>query len=163
MKKEEKNKIYISTLVIFWILFALFILTAFLSIFSMYLTEYDYYLYLPFFSFFIGWKFLLVMLIQSSLGIALIIIASVAKFTKISKAFLILVGSSTACIFFSIIFLSTIVYSLFIAIFGESYNSGWAANGTIILFQLAFLIGAIGYMVLSAKKKVIIKENKNKK
>ncbi len=156
--KKGKNKIYISTILIFWIIFAFFILTTYLSIFSMYLTSYGYYSYLPLFSFFIGWKFLFVMLIQAFLGIALIFLASRAKFTKISKAFLIITGSSAACIFFSITSLSWIVYGLFKTLFEESSNSGWAANGTIILFQLAFLIGAIGSIVLIVKKKVIVKE-----
>ena len=156
--KKGKNKIYISTILIFWIIFAFFILTTYLSIFSMYLTSYGYYSYLPLFSFFIGWKFLFVMLIQAFLGIALIFLASRAKFTKISKAFLIIMGSSAACIFYSIISLSWIVHGFFIELFGESSNSGWAANGTIILFQLILLVGAIGSMVLIAKKKVIVKD-----
>jgi hypothetical protein len=124
----------------------------------MYLTSYGYYSYLPLLSFFIGWKFIFVMLIQTFLGIALIILASIAKFTKIYKAFLIIMGSSAACIFFSIISFGWIVYSLFIQLFGESPKSGLAVNGTIILFQLAFLVTAIGSMVLIAKKKVIVKE-----
>jgi len=154
MVQEEKNKIYISTIVIFWVLFACFILSTYLSIFSMYLTSYGYYSYLPLLSFFIGWKFLFVMLIQTFLGIALIILASIEKITKISKAFLILSGSSAVCIFFSIVSFSLIVYSLFIKLFGESSKSGWAANGAIILFQLTFLIGAIGSIVL-LKPKII--------
>lgn len=158
MIQEEKNKIYISTIVIFWIIFALFILTTYLSIFNMYLTSYGYYSYLPLLSFFIGWKFLFIMLMQTFLGVILIILTSIAKFTKISKTFLIFTGSSAACIFFSIISLSWIVHSLFIQLFGESSNSGWAANEIIILFQLAFLVGAIGSIVLIAKKKVIVKE-----
>ena len=100
--QEEKNKIYISTLVIFWITFAFFILTTYLSIFSMYLTNYGYYSYLPLLSFSIGWKFLFVMLLQTFLGLALIILASRAKLTKILKAFFILTGASAACIFFSL-------------------------------------------------------------
>jgi hypothetical protein len=123
----------------------------------MYLTSYGYYSYLPLFSFFMGWKFLFVMLMQAFLGIALIILASIAKSTKISKVFLILMGSSAACIFFSIIFFGTIVYMLFIKLFGESSRSGWAANGITILFQLAFLLSAAGSLVLMAKKRVIVK------
>ena len=156
--QKEKNKIYLSTIVIFWIIFAFFILTTYLSIFSMYLTSYGFYSYLPLLSFFIAWKFLFVMLIQTFLGIVLIFLTSRAKFTKISKVFLIVTGSSAACIFFSIISLAWIVNGLFIGLFGENSNSGWAANGTIILFQLALLVGAIGSIVLIAKKKVIVKE-----
>ena len=156
--QEEKNKIYISTILIFWILFVFFILTTYLSVFSMYLTSYGFYSYLPLLSFFIGWKFLFVMLLQTILGIILVILASRAKFTKIYKAFLILTGSSAVFIFFSIISLAWIVHSTYIALFGENLNNGWVANGTIILFQLAFLVGAIGSIVLIAKKKVIVKE-----
>ena len=156
MVQKGKNKIYISTIVIFWIIFAFFILTTYLSIFSMYLTSYGFYSYLPLLPFFIGWKFLFVMLIQALLGIALIFLVSRAKFTKISKAFLIITGSSAACIIFSITSLSWIVYGLFVELFGASPNSGWAANGTIILFQLALLAGAIGSIVLMTKKKVIL-------
>ncbi len=154
----EKNRINISAIVIFWILSALFILTTYLSIFSMYLTSYGFYSYLPFFSFFIGWKFLFVMLIQAILGIILIILASRAKFIKILKAFLILTGSSAVFIFFSIISLAWIVHGLYIALFGQSPDAGWVANGTVILFQLAFLVGAIGSIVLLTKKDVIVKE-----
>ena len=153
--QEEKNKIYISTLVIFWITFAFFILTTYLSIFSMYLTSYGYYSYLPLLSFSIGWKFLFVMLLQTFLGLALIILASRAKLTKIFKAFFILTGASAACIFFSINLLGWIVYMLFIKLFGESSKSGWVVNGVVILFQLALLVGAVGSIVLIAKKKVI--------
>lgn len=156
--QEEKNKIYISAIVIFWILFVFFILTIYLSIFSMYLTSYGFYSYLPLLSFFTGWKFLFVMLLQTILGIILVILASRAKLTKIYKAFLILTGSSAVFIFFSIISLAWIVHSLYIALFGESLNTGWVANGTIILFQLVFLVGAIGSIVLIAMKKVIVKE-----
>ena len=154
--QEEKNKIYISTLVIFWITFVFFILTTYLSIFSMYLTSYGYYSYLPLLSFFMGWKFLFVMLLQTFLGLALIILASRAKLTKISKAFLILTGSSAACIFFSINTFGWIVYMLFIKLFGESSKSGWVVNGVVILFQLTLLVGAVSSIVLIAKKKVKI-------
>ena len=85
----------------------------------------------------------------------MIILASIAKLTKSSKAFLILTGVSAACIFFSIISFGWIVYMLFIKLFGESSKSGWIVNGVVILFQLALLIGAVGSIVLTAKKKVI--------
>jgi hypothetical protein len=88
------------------------------------------------------------------LGVALIILASIEKITKILKAFLIFYGLSAACIFFSIISFGLIVYSLFIKLFGKSCKNVWVANGTIILIQFTFLIGAIGSMVLIAKKRV---------
>ena len=123
----------------------------------MYLTSYGYYSYLPLLPFFVGGKFLFVMLIQVFLGIALIILALMAKFTKISKIFLIITGSSAACIFFSIVSLAWIIQSLFVGLFGESSSSGWAANGVVILFQIALLVGAIGSVVLIVKKKIQIK------
>lgn len=158
MIQVEKNRINISVIIIFWILFVFFILTTYLSIFSMYLTSYGFYSYLPFLSFFIGWKFLFAMLIQAILGIILIILASRKKYIKNLKAFLILTGSSAVFIFLSIVSLAWIVHNLYIALFGESSNTGWIANGTVILFQLVFLVGAIGSMVLLKKKDVIVKE-----
>ena len=158
MIQVEKNSINISAIIIFWIIFAFFILTTYLSIFSMYLTSYGFYSYLPLLSFFIGWKFLFVILIQAILGIILIILASRGKFIKNLKAFFILTGSSAVIIFLSIVSLAWIVHNLYIVLFGENPNTGWIANGTVILFQLAFLIGAIGSIVLLTKKDVIVKE-----
>jgi hypothetical protein len=154
----EKNRINISVIIIFWITFVFFILTTYLSIFSMYLTSYGFYSYLPFLSFFIGWKFLFFILIQAILGIILIVLASKGKFIKNLKAFLMLTGSSSVFIFLSIVSLAWIVHNLYTVLFGENPNTGWVANGTVILFQLAFLVGAIGSMVLLTKKDVIVKE-----
>ena len=78
--EDKKNKIYISTLVIFWIIFAFFIL----NVSSMYLP------FIPFIGF-IGLPFNTVI---SLLGISLIILVVRAKITKISKAFFILTGAS---------------------------------------------------------------------
>ena len=150
----EKNRINISIIIIFWITFVFFILTAYLSIFSMYLTSYGFYSYLPFLSFFIGWKFLFVILLQAILGIILIVLASKGKFIKNLKAFLMLTGTSAVFIFLSIVSLAWIVHSLYTVLFGENPNTGWVANGTVILFQLAFLVGAIGSIVLLTRKDV---------
>jgi hypothetical protein len=98
------------------------------------------------------------MLIQAILGIILIILASRKKFIKNLKAFLILAGSSAVFIFLSIVSLAWIVHNLYIVLFGESPNAGWIANGIVILFQLTFLIGALGSIVLLTKKDVIVKE-----
>jgi len=154
----EKNRINISIIIIFWITFVFFILTTYLSIFSMYLTSYGFYSYLPFLSFFIGWKFLFVILLQAIMGIILIVLASKGKFLKNLKAFLILTGSSAVFIFLSIVSLAWIVSNLYTVLFGENPNTGWVANGTVILFQLAFLVGAIGSIVLLTRKDVIVKE-----
>jgi hypothetical protein len=158
MMQIEKNRINISVIIIFWITFVFFILTAYLSIFSMYLTSFGFYSYLPFFSFFIGWKFLFVILIQAILGIILIVLASKGKFIKNLKAFLILTGASAVFIFLSIVSLAWIVHNLYTVLFGENPDTGWVANGTVILFQLAFLVGAIGSIVLLTRKDVIVKE-----
>ena len=158
MVQVKKNRINNSVIMIFWTLSAFFILTTYLTIFSMYLTGFGFYSYLPFISFFTGWKFIIVILIQAVLGIILIILASRGKFIKDLKVFLILTGSSAVFIFFSIVSLAWIVHNLYIVLFGENPNTGWIANGTVILFQLAFLIGAIGSIVLLTKKDVIVKE-----
>jgi len=150
----EKNRINISIIIIFWITFVFFILTTYLSIFSMYLTSYGFYSYLPFLSFFIGWKFLFVILLQAILGIILIVLASKGKFIKNLKAFLMLTGTSAVFIFLSIVSLAWIVSNLYTVLFGENPNTGWVANGTVILFQLAFLVGAIGSIVLLTRKDV---------
>jgi len=158
MMQVEKNRINISVIITFWAVFAFYILTTYLSIFSMYLTSYGFYSYMPLLSFFVGWKFLLVMLIQAILGIILIILASRGKFFKNLKTFLILTGSSAVLIFLSIVFLAWIVHNLYIVLFGQNPNTGWVANGTVILFQSIFLSGAIGSIVLLTKKDVNIKE-----
>jgi len=150
----EKNRINISIIIIFWITFVFFILTTYLSIFSMYLTSYGFYSYLPFLSFFIGWKFLFVILLQAILGIILIVLASKGKFIKNLKAFLMLTGTSAVFIFLSIVSLAWIVSNLYTVLFGENPDTGWVANGTVILFQLAFLVGAIGSIVLLTRKDV---------
>ena len=150
----EKNRINISIIIIFWITFVFFILTTYLSIFSMYLTSYGFYSYLPFLSFFIGWKFLFVILLQAILGIILIVLASKGKFIKNLKAFLMLTGTSAVFIFLSIVSLAWIVSNLYTVLFGENPDNGWVANGTVILFQLAFLVGAIGSIVLLTRKDV---------
>jgi hypothetical protein len=72
--------------------------------------------------------------------------------------FLILTGSSAVFIFLSIVSLAWIVHNLYTVLFGENPYTGWIANGTVILFQLAFLVGAIGSIVLLTKKDVIVKE-----
>lgn len=144
---DRKNKIYISTVVIFWIIFAFFILMVSGMYFGM---------YLPFSNFFVG---IPVRVVLSLLGIALIVLAARARFTKISKAFFILTGSSALGIGLSID-LHNLVYALFIKLFGESF---WAGMGdepvffilATIVCPIALLVGAIGSIILVAKKKII--------
>lgn len=144
---DRKNKIYIFTVVIFWIIFAFFILMVSGMYFGM---------YLPFSNFFVG---IPVRVVLSLLGIALIVLAARARFTKISKAFFILTGSSALGIVLSID-LHNLVYALFIKLFGESF---WAGMGdepvffilATIVCPIALLVGAIGSMVFIVKKKII--------
>ena len=148
--EDKKNKIYISTVVIFWIIFAFFILIVSGMYFGM---------YLPFSNFFVGMP---VRVVLSLLGIALIVLAARARFTKISKAFFILTGSSALGIGLSID-LHNLVFALLIKLFGEGIWSGMGDEPVFfilatIICPLALLVGAIGSMVFIAKKKVIIKE-----
>lgn len=148
--EDKKNKIYISTVVIFWIIFAFFILMVSGMYFGM---------YLPFSNFFVGMP---VRVVLSLLGIALIVLAARARFTKISKAFFILTGSSALGIGLSID-LHNLVFALLIKLFGEGIWSGMGDEPVFfilatIVCPLALLVGAIGSMVFIAKKKVIIKE-----
>jgi hypothetical protein len=145
--QEGKNRIYISTLVIFWIIFAFFILT----VSGMFLS------FLPFARIFVGLPPIVVL---SILGIALIVLAAKAKFTKISKAFFILTGSSALGIGASMV-LHNLVYALLIKLFGEGL---WAGMGdepvffilATIVCPLGLLVGVIGCIVLLAKKKILI-------
>ena len=145
--EDKKNKIYISTVVIFWIIFAFFILMVSGMYFGM---------YLPFSNFFVGMP---VRVVLSLLGIALIVLAARARFTKISKAFFILTGSSALGIGLSID-LHNLVFALLIKLFGEGIWSGMGDEPVFfilatIVCPLALLVGAIGSMVFIAKKKVI--------
>jgi cytochrome b561 len=144
-----ENKIYQSTIVIFWIVVAFFIL-AISNIFIM--NEFDL---------FNRYLFFASGVILLFLGIALIVLAVKAKLTKISKAFFILTGASaTGMVIGSI--LHNLVYALFIKLFGESF---WGNGGdepvffifATIICPLALLVGMVGGIVLIAKKQVIPK------
>ena len=147
--EEEKNKIYTSTLVIFWITFAFFIMVTA-----------GIYLYLvPHIGIITVVTFIAIL---SILGIVLIILAVKAKFTKIAKAFFILTGASSLGMGLSMI-LHNLVFALFIKLFGEGF---WERAGigdepvffilATIVCPLALLVGSIGSIVLIAKKKVKI-------
>ena len=146
---KEKNKLYISTLVIFWIIVAFFILATSGMYLSIYLHFLVYFVSLP------------SRVILSLLGIVLIVLAARARFTKISKAFFILTGSAELGFGLSII-LHNLVFALFIKLFGEGYwdrvNIGdepvFFILATIIC-PLALLVGIIGSIILIARKKVL--------
>jgi len=146
--EDKKNKIYISTVVIFWITAAFFIITI-SNIFIMNLID-----------LFNRYLFFASALVLPCLGIALVILAARAKFTRISKVFLILTGASAIGMVVGSV-LHNLVYALFIKIFGEGF---WAGIGdepvffifATILCPLALLTGIIGGIVLIAKKRIII-------
>lgn len=142
------NKIYISTLFIFWITVAFFILTI-ANIFIMNL-----------FDLFNRYLFFALAFVLPCLGIALIILAVKAKFTRISKAFFILTGVSAIGIVVGSV-LHNLVYALFIKIFGEGFWRGMGDEPVFficatIVCPLALLVGIICSIVLIANKKVIL-------
>ncbi len=141
-----ENKIHNSTLVIFWILLASFVL-AITNIFIMNLVD-----------LFNRYVFFASMVLLPCLGIALIVLVTRANFTRISKAFFILTGASAIGMGISII-LHNLVYALFIKIFGEGF---WAGGDEPVFFifativcPLALFVGIIGSIVLIARKGVI--------
>lgn len=145
--ENKKNRIYISTLVIFWITFA-FLILVISNIFVM--NAIDQFNRFLFFSSGI---------VLSCLGIALIVLASKAKFTKISKAFFILTGASATGIVVSSV-LHNLVYALLIKLFGEGFLAGIGDEPVFfilatIICPLALLVGIIGTIVLIVKKKVM--------
>ena len=145
--ENKKNKIYISAVIIFWITFAFFILTI-SNIFIMNLIELS-----------IGYLFFSLIFLLFCLGIALIVLTSKAKVTKISKVFFILTGASAIGMTASLV-LHNLVYVLLIKLFGEGF---WSSMGdepvffilATIICPFALLVGLIGGIVLIAKKKVI--------
>ena len=146
--EDKKNKIYISALVIFWITFAFFIL----NVSSMYGLGY-------LIGSFIRFIYLPSMVILPILGIALIVLAARAKFTKISKAFFILTGASALGISVSGL-LHNLVFALLIKLFGEGFLAGMGDEPVFFILAtlvcpIALLVGVIGSIVFIAKKKVI--------
>lgn len=145
---SKKNKIYISTLVIFWIVLA----TAILAVLNIYFLNSIELLFNRFLFYFSAFAL-------PCLGIALIILAVKAKLTKISKAFFILTGASAVGIIAGGV-LHNLVYALFIKLFGENF---WAGMGdepvffifAVIVCPLALLVGITGSIVLIAKKNIL--------
>ncbi len=146
--ENKKNKIYTSTMVIFWITLAFFIVTI-SNIFIMNLID-----------LFNRYLFFAAAIILPCLGIALIVLAAKAKFTRISKVFFILTGASAIGMVVGSV-LHNLVYALFIKLFGEGF---WANLGdepvffifATIICPLALLVGIIGGIVLISRKKIIL-------
>lgn len=132
--KEDKNKIYISTVIVFWILVLFFFLVA-ITEFSIgsFDEKYLNFINIP------------IQSVYTILGIPLIVLATKGKFTKISKAFFILTGASLIGGFLSYI-LSNFVFTKLLEF-----------EPAPVIFIATFLVGMIGSIVLIAKKKVNIK------
>jgi hypothetical protein len=90
------------------------------------------------------------------LGVTLIVLTVRAKLKKMPKAFLLLTGASAVGLpLFAV--LHNVVYALFINFFGEGFWSGVGDEPfffilAVMVSPLAFLVGAIGSIVLGAKK-----------
>ena len=144
----NQNKINISTLVIFWLIFAFFILNA-LSMYAM-----------PLFGPYIQFISIPSMVILPIIGIALIVLAARARFTKISKSFFVLIGSAALSITVLGV-LHNLVSALLIKLTREGFWSSmrdepvFFVQATLVC-PLALLVGIIGSIVLIAKKKVIL-------
>jgi cytochrome b561 len=144
--ENGKDKIYTSTLVIFWITFAFFLI-AVSNIFILNMVD-----------LFNRYLFFASAIILACLGITLIILAAKGKFTRLSKAFFILTGASAIGMVVGSV-LHNLVYALFIKLFGEGF---WGYMGdepvffifAVIICPLALLVGIIGGIVLISRKKV---------
>jgi hypothetical protein len=144
--KEKENKINISTLIIFWLIVAFFIVNA-LSMFAM-----------PLFGQFNQFISIPSMVILTVLGIALIVLVSRAKLQKLAKAFFILTGSAAIGISVFAV-LHNLLFALLIKLFGEDFGARMGDEPVFfilatIVCPIALLVGIIGSIVLIAKKKV---------
>ena len=90
------------------------------------------------------------------LGVTLLVLAARAKLTKMLKAFLLLSGASAVGLpVFAV--LHNAVYALFIYFFGADF---WGSMGdepfffvmAVLVCPIAFLVGAIGSIVLGVRK-----------
>jgi hypothetical protein len=142
---NEKDKLLISAVVLFWITFASFLM----MIAGMY---FNYIFFAGFIS------FSLFMIILAVFGIALIVLAKMAEITKISKVFFILTGASAIGMGLSVL-LHNLIYAVLIKILG---GSAWAKTGdepvffilATIVCPIALLVGVIGIIVLLARRKI---------
>ncbi len=108
---------------------------------------------------FMGFLFLIISgVVFFSLGVALIFLTVKGKVGGMLKKFLILTGASSAGFFVSI-FLHNAIYGLFIHFFGADF---WDRIGlgdepvffiiAIFVCPIAFLVGAVGSIVLAIKR-----------
>jgi hypothetical protein len=144
--EEKKNKIYISTLIIFWLVFAFFIL----NISSIWL--------IPLIISSVQFINIALMIILSILGIVLIILAARANFNKVPKAFFILTGSSaTGITVFGV--LHNLLFALLIKLLGENFSARMGDEPVFfilatILCPIALLVGILGCIIIIAGKKI---------
>lgn len=149
--ENKKNKVYISTLVFFWLILVFFIVIA-LNIYAVNLI-----------GFFNRYLFYSSIIALFCLGIALIVLAAKAKYTKISKTFFILTGASAAGMI-AFLLLHNLAYALLTKFFGEGIWSGMGDEPVFfilatIVCPLALIVGVIGGIVLIAGKKVLSKKD----
>jgi hypothetical protein len=99
-----------------------------------------------------AYLFFAVMAVFFGLGVTLLVLTARAKLKKMPKAFLLLTGASAVGLpVFAV--LHNLVYALFIYFFGEGF---WGGIGdepvffilAVIVSPIAFLVGAIGSIVL---------------
>jgi hypothetical protein len=153
-KLDSKNKINTSTLVVFWIICAFFLMI----ICDMYIN-----IVIPYLSFIGILPFIIIIMGGLiGLGVALVILAKKATISKLSKIFFILTGASALGIGLSIL-LHNLVYGLFIKLFGEGVWSNMGDESVFfilatIVFPLTFFVGLIGGIVLIVQKKVKVSE-----
>ena len=145
--ENKKDRIYTSTVVIFWMTVVLFIMTI-LNIFVM--DSIDLFNRYVFFSSAVA---------LSCSGIALIVLAFKARITRISRAFFILTGASAFGMVISSV-LHNLIYALLTVLFGEGL---WTSMGdepvffilATVICPLALLVGMTGGIVMIARKKVL--------
>ena len=147
--KDKKSRIFISIIVIFWILFAAFILII-ASMFGMPLLGGSQFRF----------SFIPLMIILPLLGIALIVLVTRIKIKKASKAFFILTGASAIGIAISGL-LHNLLYALLIKLFGEAIWNNLGDEPVFFIFAviicpIALLVGAIGTIVLLSRKRSLI-------
>jgi hypothetical protein len=108
--EDSKNKIYLSAIIIFWLIFALFILNAFGIWFGTLSGSFMRFASIP------------LMVLLLILGIALIVLTARSNFQKTLKAFFILTGSSAIGItVFGI--LHNLLFAILIKLFGEHFGA----------------------------------------
>jgi hypothetical protein len=98
------------------------------------------------------------------LGVTLLVLAARAKLSKMLKAFLLLSGASAVGLpVFTV--LHNLVYALFIYFFGQGF---WGGIGdepvffilAVIVSPIAFLVGAIGSIVLGVRESRLAKKSR---